>query len=57
MEETALITNEAVVFGLLMALLGLIFWAASEARFKKFFSNNNFDSIICFDKKDKSVTF
>lgn len=38
MEETALITNEAVVFGLLMALLGLIFWAASEARFKKFFS-------------------
>jgi uncharacterized membrane protein len=38
MKETALITNEAVVFGLLMALLGLIFWAASEARFKKFFS-------------------
>jgi uncharacterized membrane protein len=38
MEETALITNEAVVFGLLMALLGLIFWAASEARFKKFFT-------------------
>jgi uncharacterized membrane protein len=38
MKETALITNEAVVFGLLMALLGLIFWAANEARFKKFFS-------------------
>jgi uncharacterized membrane protein len=38
MKETTLITNEAVVFGLLMALLGLIFWAANEARFKKFFS-------------------
>jgi len=38
MEHTALITNEAVVFGLLMAILGAIFWAASEPRFKKFFS-------------------
>jgi uncharacterized membrane protein len=38
MEHTALITNEAVVFGLLMAILGSIFWAASEPRFKKFFS-------------------
>lgn len=38
MEHTALITNEAVVFGLLMAVLGGIFWAASEPRFKKFFS-------------------
>ena len=38
MEHPALITNEAVVFGLLMAILGGIFWAASEPRFKKFFA-------------------
>lgn len=38
MEHPALISNEAVVFGLLMAILGGIFWAASEPRFKKFFS-------------------
>ncbi len=40
MEEaviTPLITNEAVVFGLLMALLGGIFWAASHPRFSSFF--------------------
>lgn len=38
MEHPALISNEAVVFGLLMAILGGIFWAASEPRFKKFFA-------------------
>jgi len=32
-----LITNEAVVFGILMALLGGIFWAADNPRFKGFF--------------------
>ncbi len=40
MEEAAitpLITNEAVVFGLLMALLGGIFWASSHPRFSGFF--------------------
>ena len=36
-ETHALITNEAVVFGLLMALLGGIFWAADSPKFKTFF--------------------
>tara|TARA_Y100000389_G_scaffold132852_1_gene130313 strand:+ start:920 stop:2185 length:1266 start_codon:yes stop_codon:yes gene_type:complete len=36
-ETQALITNEAVVFGLLMALLGGIFWAADNPLFKAFF--------------------
>ncbi len=40
MEEAAItpwITNEAVVFGLLMSLLGGIFWASSHPRFSGFF--------------------
>ncbi len=40
MEEpviTPWITNEAVVFGLLMALLGAVFWASSYRRFAGFF--------------------
>ena len=40
MEEAAItpwITNEAVVFGLLMSLLGGIFWASSQPRFSGFF--------------------
>jgi hypothetical protein len=36
-EVGALITNEAVVFGILMALLGAIFWAADNPTFKGFF--------------------
>ncbi len=40
MEEAVItpwITNEAVVFGLLMSLLGGIFWASSHPRFSGFF--------------------
>ncbi len=33
-----LITNDAVVFGILMALLMAIFYTAEQARFKKFYS-------------------
>jgi uncharacterized membrane protein len=36
-ETHALITNEAVVFGLLMVLLGGVFWAADNPKFKTFF--------------------
>ena len=40
MEEAVItpwITNEAVVFGLLMSLLGGIFWASSHPRLSGFF--------------------
>ena len=33
-----LITNDAAVFGILMALLGLIFWTTTIEKFKKFYS-------------------
>lgn len=39
-ESTALITNDIVVFGLIAATLGLVFWTASrpEAPFRKFYA-------------------
>ena len=36
--EQALITNDAVVFGLLAVTLGLIFWSSSHERFSKFYA-------------------
>ena len=36
-ESTALITNDAVVLGLLAATLGVIFWTASHERYGKFY--------------------
>jgi hypothetical protein len=37
--STALITNDAIIFGILMAMLGLIFWTSSSSipLFKKFY--------------------
>ena len=38
--STPLITNDAVVFGLLMAILGFVFWSASRKQgfWKKFYT-------------------
>ena len=36
-ESTALITNDAVVLGLLAATLGVIFWSAAHPAFEKFY--------------------
>ena len=37
-ENSALITNDAVVFGILMGTLSLIFWSSSHPKFKRFYT-------------------
>ena len=38
MESTPLITNDAVVLGILMSILALVFWTSSQPGWKRFYT-------------------